>query len=57
MIDELQDLRNRWLRILRAKASEYEHTTRGKNKQVSYPDLDTICGEIEAFFAGLRVDK
>lgn len=51
----IQELKSRWLSILRHKASEYEHTARGKGKKVTQPDLDTICGEIEAFFAGLEI--
>jgi len=40
------------LRILRQKA-EYEHNARKNGEVVSSPDLDDICNEIEAFFAGL----
>jgi hypothetical protein len=49
-----QLLRSRWVRILRGKASEYEHKARKNGEVVSSPSLDSICNEIEAFFIGLE---
>lgn len=40
---------DRWVSILRLKASEYEHTARGKGELVSSPDIDNICNEMLAF--------
>ena len=48
-----KELKDRWVHILRAKASEYEHEARAKGSTVTSPDLDQICNEIEAFFTGL----
>ena len=52
-MNELQELKARWIRILREKASEYEHTTRKNGEGVSSPDLDDLANEMEAFFTGL----
>jgi hypothetical protein len=49
-----EELKDRWIKILRAKASDYEHAARKLNLTVSNPDIDDICNEMEAFFAGLR---
>lgn len=49
----MKELKNRWISILRQKASQYEHTPRGKGELVVSPDLDTLANEIEAFFTGL----
>jgi len=46
-------LKDRWVSILRMKASEYEHTARKDGKIVCEPSIDDICNEIEAFFTGL----
>ena len=48
------DLKSRWIFILRHKASEYEHPERKDGKEVTSPDLDDIANEIEAFFTGLN---
>lgn len=47
-----QELKNRWINILRMKA-EYEHNARKTGEVVSSPSIDDICNEIEAFFTGL----
>jgi len=52
-METLQDLCDRWVRLLRHKA-EYEHEARKKGEVVASPSLDDICNEIEAFFAGLQ---
>jgi len=51
----LNELMNRWVTILRGKASQYEHLARhnGDSQSISAPDLDSIASEIEAFFVGL----
>lgn len=51
-----EELKNRWVSILRIKASEYEHKARKAGETVSGPSLDDICNEIEAFFVGLGVE-
>ena len=47
-----EELKDRWIRILRHKA-EYEHNARKNGVDVTSPSIDDICNEIEAFFAGL----
>jgi len=47
----------RWVTILRAKASEYEHKARAEGKDVTSPSLDAIASEITAFFVGLENKK
>ncbi len=49
---EKEELKNRWISILRHKA-EYEHEARKNGETVTRPDIDDICNEIEAFFTGL----
>lgn len=49
---ELQELRDRWVGLLRCKAA-YEHKARGNGEIVTGPSIDDICNEIEAFFTGL----
>ena len=51
MENNLEELKNRWVRLLRHKA-EYEHEARKKGEVVASPSLDDICNEIEAFFTG-----
>lgn len=53
MNKELQELKKRWIDILRFKASHYEHPARKNGEDVTDPSIDAICNEIEAFFAGL----
>ena len=48
------ELFKRWNDILRAKASEYEHTSRKEGRRVSSPDIDDVCNEIKSFFIGLN---
>lgn len=48
-----QELKDRWVSILRQKASKYEHEARKNGEIVFEPCLDVICNEIEAFFTGL----
>ncbi len=52
-----QELKDRWVSILRAKACEYEHPTRGTGETITNPDIDDICNEMEAFFCGIAIDK
>ena len=52
MNNQREELKNRWVNILRMKAA-YEHEAREKEGVVTSPDIDDICNEIEAFFAGL----
>lgn len=52
-MNDLKDLKNRWIGILRMKASDYEHTARKNGEVVPSPSLDDICNEMEAFFTGL----
>jgi len=48
-----EELKNRWINLLRDKAREYEHTARKNHEVVVSPDLDDICNEIDAFFTVL----
>ena len=50
----MKELKDRWVQILRGKASEYEHKARGDGEVVCSPSIDQICNEIEAFFTGLE---
>lgn len=50
----IEELRERWIRLLRMKASEYEHKARKNGEIVASPSLDDICNEIDAFFVGLK---
>ena len=45
---------DRWVSILRHKASQYEHQARheGKGDDITYPDIDCICNEMLAFRDG-----
>lgn len=49
-----KELKERWVGLLRMKASEYEHSARKNGKIVCSPSLDDICNEMEAFFTGLE---
>lgn len=49
----MEELKNRWISILRHKASVYEHEARKRGEIVTEPSLDSICNEMEAFFTGL----
>jgi len=40
---------DRWVRLLRLKAKEYEHKARKEGKEVYGPSIDSICNEMEAF--------
>lgn len=51
-----EELKTRWVGIIRAKASEYEHSARKRNEIVTIPSLDSIASEIEAFFVGIMND-
>ena len=48
---------NRWIKLLRFKAEEYEHPARREGKEVSKPDLDSICNEMEAFKNGVLIKE
>jgi hypothetical protein len=49
----MNDLKERWISLLRNKASQYEHEARKNGETVTGPSLDDICNEMEAFFTGL----
>lgn len=49
-----EEIKNRWVSLLRMKAHKYEHKARKQGKIVASPDIDDICNELEAFFAGLN---
>lgn len=49
----MEELKNRWVGLLRQKASIYEHAARKRGETVPGPSLDDICNEMEAFFTGL----
>lgn len=46
----------RWISIIRMKA-EYDHEARKLGNPVTYPDLDNICNEMEAFLDGYLACK
>jgi hypothetical protein len=48
-----KELANRWIHLLRMKASEYEHTSRHRGEVVVSPSIDDICNEIIAYFTAL----
>ena len=50
---DTQELKERWVQLLRQKAS-YEHNMRERGEMVCSPSIDDICNEIEAFFTGLK---
>ena len=54
MEKNLEELKNRWIGLLRSKASEYEHEARKNGEVVTEPSIDGICNEMEAFFTGLQ---
>ena len=47
---------DRWIGIMRMKASEYEHKARERGEVVCEPNLDAICNEMEAFKSGFLSD-
>ena len=49
-----KELKDRWIVLLRQKASFFEHEARKRGETVAEPSLDDICNEIEAFFTGLE---
>ncbi len=53
----MKQIKNRWIHILRGKASDYEHEARKRGETVLSPSIDNICNEMEAFFAGLKNDR
>ena len=50
-----EELLERWLNILRHKASRYEHSARKAGSVVSSPSIDDVCNELKSFFVGLGV--
>jgi len=52
----MEELKQRWNRILRQKASEYEHQARKDGKIVCEPSLDDLANEMEAFFVGITLE-
>ena len=56
-MNNLEQQFDRWIHVLRGKASEYEHTARGEGKKISQPDLDSICNELQAFLSGLQAGR
>jgi len=55
--EQTSELKERWISLLRMKASEYEHTARKNGETVTSPSIDVVCNEIEAFFTGLLTKK
>lgn len=53
----MKELHERWNRLLRMKASEYEHSARKNREVVASPSIDDICNEMDAFFIGLEFNK
>lgn len=51
----MENIKNRWVKTLRQKASQYEHPARKKGETVTALDLDSLANEIEAFFIALEV--
>lgn len=51
----MEQLKNRWVKALRQKASQYEHSARKKGETVTALDLDSLANEIEAFFTALEI--
>jgi len=56
-MNTLEQSFNRWMKLLRFKASDYEHLAREKGETVTEPDIDSICNEMEAFLNGFLSDK
>ena len=56
-MEEMRDQFDRWERILRLKAGEYEHKARHQGKEVTAPSIDQICNEMRAFVAGVLLFK
>ena len=50
---KIKELADRWISLLKGKASKYEHTARKNGEVVVEPSIDGICNEITAFFTGL----
>lgn len=50
----VEDVFSRWISSLRYKAGEYEHKRRRAGEDVTYPSLDDICNEMEAYLAGVK---
>ena len=46
---------DRWERLLRFKASAYEHTARKNGEIVCSPSIDDICNEMMAFRDGIEL--
>ena len=53
----MEDTFNRWVSIMRMKASDYEHKARKEGEIVTSPSLDDICNEMATFLAGAKVSK
>jgi hypothetical protein len=51
---DTEELKNRWVKLLRQKAVDYEHKARKNGEIICEPSLDDICNEMEAFFVGLQ---
>lgn len=52
--NQLEELKMRWIGILRIKASR-EHEDRKAGMVVPSPSIDDICNELEAFFTALSL--
>jgi len=48
-----EEMANRWISALRAKAAEYEHEARKEGTAVTSPDIDDICNEMIAYFTAM----
>lgn len=56
-MNKTEELFERWNKILRGKANEYEHAARKRGEVVVGPSIDDICNEIGAFLAGIENGK
>jgi len=50
----MKDIFNRWIGILRHKASVYEHEARKRREPVTQPSLDDVCNEMNAYVEGFE---
>lgn len=53
----MKELQEHWNRVLRHKATQYEHKAREKGENVVSPSIDDICNEMNAFFTGLNFNN
>ena len=46
----------RWISVMRFKATEYEHKARANGEQVTAPSLDELCWEMRAYMTGRGIE-